>query len=484
MNVKAVSVNVGRALLVSALFMFISMVISIMNGMDSAFSPLAISFIITFVVGVFPFIFVRDVPKISTEDGFLTIILSWVLSFIFGMLPYVLWGGEFNITNAWFESVSGYTTTGSTILRNIEALPRSLLFWRSSTHFIGGLGVVVFLLLVLPESSPFRVRLTNMEMSSLSRDGYRFRSKTTVRVILTVYLSIFALSAASLFLAGMPLFDAVNHAFSITATGGFSIKNASIGFYNSVAIDIIVMVFVTLSALHFGMMFSVVSTRSLKPLKNPIVAYFLSCIVVSSIVVALSLKIDAGYESWGLAFLHGSFSTVNYFTTTGFAISDNSAWPPLACAVLMFAALQCGCGGSTSGGIKADRLLISYKAMARQIRRHTHPTTVSEIQLSGGRTVRDDTAVTVFTFIAIYLLLTFVSFLLLVVAGVEPVEALSGSLCSIGNVGPGLHSIGTAGNYALQPVMAKLIYSFDMILGRLEIYPVLAVIAMMFTKNR
>ncbi|MCQ2143667.1 MAG: TrkH family potassium uptake protein, partial [Bacteroidales bacterium] len=202
MNVKAVSVNVGRALLVSALFMFISIFVSVADGMDSAFTPLSISFIITFVVGVFPFIFVRDVPKISTEDGFLTIVLSWLLSFIFGMLPYVLWGGEFSITNAWFESVSGYTTTGSTILRDIEALPRSLLFWRSSTHFIGGLGVVVFLLLVLPESSPFRVRLTNMEMSSLSRDGYRFRSKTTVRVILTVYLSIFVLSATSLVVAG------------------------------------------------------------------------------------------------------------------------------------------------------------------------------------------------------------------------------------------------------------------------------------------
>ncbi|MCQ2144097.1 MAG: hypothetical protein MJY56_08550, partial [Bacteroidales bacterium] len=248
--------------------------------------------------------------------------------------------------------------------------------------------------------------------------------------------------------------------------------------------DVIVMVFVTLSALHFGMLFSVVATRSLKPLKNPVVGYFLSCVLISTIFVSLSLKINGGYESWGLAFLHGSFSTVNYFTTTGFAIADNSAWPPLACAFLMFAALQCACGGSTSGGIKADRVLISYKAITRQIRRHTHPTTVSEIQLSDGRTVRDEVAVSVFTFIAIYLLVTFVSFVLLLVAGVEPVEAFSGSVCSIGNVGPGLHSIGTAGNYALQPAMAKVVYTLDMILGRLEIYPVLAVVAMSFVKNR
>ena len=167
MNIKGISVNVGKALLVSALFMFISIIVSIIEGYDSAFAPLLISFIITLLVGAFPFIFVRNTDSLSLNDGFLTIFLSWMLSFIFGMLPYVLWGGEFTLVNAWFESVSGYTTTGSTILNDIEALPKSLLFWRSSTHYIGGLGVVVFLLLVMPSASPYRVKLTNMELSSL-----------------------------------------------------------------------------------------------------------------------------------------------------------------------------------------------------------------------------------------------------------------------------------------------------------------------------
>ena len=163
MNIKAISVNVGKALLVSALFMALSLGVSLVYGRDSGFGPLLISFIITLIVGAFPFIFVRSVPALSMKDGFVTIVLAWVLSFIFGMLPYVLWGGEFTLVNAWFESVSGYTTTGSTILNDIEALPKSLLFWRSSTHFIGGLGVVVFLLLVMPDASPYRLRLTNMK---------------------------------------------------------------------------------------------------------------------------------------------------------------------------------------------------------------------------------------------------------------------------------------------------------------------------------
>ena len=169
MNIKAISYNVGMALLVSALFMFLSLVVSLMYGMDSGFTPLLISFVITLLVGAFPFIFSRRPGTLSLRDGFLTIVLSWLLSFIFGMLPYVMWGGEFTLINAWFESVSGYTTTGSTILNDIEALPHSLLFWRSSTHYIGGLGVVVFLLLVLPGASPYKHKLTNMEMSSLSK---------------------------------------------------------------------------------------------------------------------------------------------------------------------------------------------------------------------------------------------------------------------------------------------------------------------------
>ena len=177
MNFKVISRNVGFALLTSAFFMFLSILVSLANGNDSALAALSISFVITFMVGFFPFIFVRNSDNITLKDGFMIIVLSWSLSFIFGMLPYVLWGGPFSVINAFFESVSGYTTTGATILENVEALPNSLLFWRSSTHFIGGLGVVVFLLLIIPSSSPVRLRLTNLEISSLSREGYRSRAR-------------------------------------------------------------------------------------------------------------------------------------------------------------------------------------------------------------------------------------------------------------------------------------------------------------------
>ena len=203
MNLKVISRNVGIALLVSALFMLMSMGVSLADGMDSAFTPLLISFVITFIVGVFPFIFVRKSARITLKDGFMIIFLSWLLSFIFGGLPYALWGGPFTLVNAWFESVSGFTTTGATILEDIESLPRSLVFWRAATHFIGGLGVVVFLLLIIPTSSPMRLRLANMELSSLSRDDYRSRANKTVYIFAYVYLGLVIVYFLSYWAAGM-----------------------------------------------------------------------------------------------------------------------------------------------------------------------------------------------------------------------------------------------------------------------------------------
>ena len=403
MNVKAISVNVGKALLVSALFMLISIVVSLLNGRDSAFGPLMVSFIITLIVGAFPFIFVRKTQSLSLTDGFLTIVLSWLLSFIFGMLPYVLYGGEFTLINAWFESVSGYTTTGSTILNDIEALPRSLVFWRSSTHYIGGLGVVVFLLLVIPEASPYRLKLTNMEMSSLSKEGYRYKSSKVVRVITTVYVTLTVTSFFALWAAGMPLFDAVNHAFSIAATGGFSTKNMSVGAFGSDAINLVVLFFMAVCAMHFGLIYAVFATGSLKPLKNSVVRYYFGSIAVMSMIIMFSLMTKGGYESWGRALLDSSFTVVSYLSTAGFAICDNSTWPWLAGVVLLMASFQCGCAGSTTGGIKVDRIIIAFKAVSNEIRHRLHPSSVSHARLSGQH-LADDAVNAVLMYIVVYFL--------------------------------------------------------------------------------
>lgn len=483
MNVKAISVNVGKALLVSALFMFLSIVVSIVDGRDSAFGPLMISFIITLIFGGFPFIFVRKVQALSLNDGFLTIVLSWFLSFVFGMLPYVLWGGEFTLVNAWFESVSGYTTTGSTILNDIEALPRSLLFWRSSTHYIGGLGVVVFLLLVMPDASPFRLKLTKMELSSLSKEGYRYKSSKTIAIITKVYVILTIVIFLSLWAAGMSAFDALNHAFSITATGGFSTRNLSIGHYHSDLINLLVMVFMAVSALHFGLIYAVFVTRSLKPMNNTVIKYYFGSIIVMSVMIMLSLKMEGGYESWGRAAMDSAFTVVSYMSTAGFAICDNSMWPWLAGVVLLFASFQCGCSGSTTGGIKVDRILISFKAMTNEIRRRLHPTAVTQVRLSGHH-LPDATVYSVMMYIVVYVIVIFLSIIGVLLSGSGMAEAVSGVIASVSSVGPGLSEIGAMDNYSLQPAMAKVIYSIDMFLGRVEIFPVLVVLSLLFKRNR
>lgn len=483
MNVKSISINVGKALLVSALFMFLSIIVSVINGMDAAFTPLVISFIITLMVGSFPFIFVKKATPLTLRDGFLTIVFSWLLSFVFGMLPYILYGGEFTIMNAWFESVSGYTTTGATILNDVEALPDSLLFWRSSTHYIGGLGVVVFLLLVMPDDSPYRLKLTNMEMSSLSKEGYKYRSAKVIHVIVMVYLGLTLIATLAFWAAGMPIFDAVNHAFSTVSTGGFSTKNLSIGHFDSDVINIVAMVLMAVSAIHFGLIYAVFATRSLKPLNKSVVKFYLGSLVVISVVVMVSLMINGEYDSWGRAWLDASFNVVSYMSSTGFAICDNSTWPLLAGVMLMICALQCGCSGSTTGGLKVDRVLISLKAVKYEIRRRLHPSAVSHVTLSGNH-LPDSTVSSVFLYIVVYMMVIAASIVIVVICGSQPVEAVSGVISSLGSVGPGLGGVASLDNYSLQPELSKLVFTIDMFLGRIEIFPVFVVIAMIFKRGR
>lgn len=483
MNVKAISLNVGKALLVSALFMAMSIIVSLIYGHDDGFGPLLISYIITTIVGAFPFIFVRKSSALSLQDGFITIVLAWVLSFIFGMLPYVLYGGEFTLVNAWFESVSGYTTTGSTILNDIESLPKSLVFWRSSTHFIGGLGVVVFLLLVMPEASPYRLKLTNLELSSLSKEGYRYKSSKVVWIITSVYLVLMVSSCLSLWAAGMSFFDAVNHAFSIAATGGFSPRNLSIAYYDSDLISFVAMVFMAVSALHFGLIYAVFATRSLKPLNNSVVKYYFASIAVMSLMIMYSLLTDGGYDSWGKALMDSSFNVVSYMSTTGFANCNNAEWPWLASIVLIFISFHCGCSGSTTGGIKIDRLLISFKAIGNEIKRRLHPSSVSQVRLSGQH-LPDSTVSSVMMYIVVYVILIFISILIVMMCGADAADAVSGVIASIGSVGPGVGDLGSLDNYSSQLPLVKMVFTFDMFLGRLEVYPLLIVISLIFRRSR
>lgn len=482
MNIKVISRNVGYALLVSALFMFLSILVSVANGNDSALAALMISFTITFTVGIFPFIFVRKSAAITLKDGYMIIALSWLLSFIFGMLPYALWGGPFTIINAWFESVSGFTTTGSTILDNVEALPNSLLFWRSSTHFIGGLGVVVFLLLIIPSSSQMRLRLTTLELSSLSKREYRSGANKTVYIFTYVYFGLTAASFLLYVMAGMSPFDAINHAMSVVATGGFSTRNLSIGAYNSVSVDLITMLFMLLASIHFGMVFVAVVTRSLKPFKNEIFKFYLSMMVVAGVIVSISIKAHGFEEAWGRSFLSGFFHVMSFASATGFSIADNSSWPVLSDTILVLMGVCCGMAGSTTGGIKSDRMMFLCKEVKYQLRMVLHPASVKDIRVNG-RVIRQNDIAPHILYIALYGLVVIISLAACLTLDPDNNQSFTAILSSLGNVGLSVDQLGSIYNFNGEPSSLKFIYTLDMFLGRVEIYPILAVVMMIFSRR-
>lgn len=483
MNFKVVSRNIGKALLVNAFFMLLSVAISVANGYDSGFSPLLISALITLVVGFFPFIFGHEVPDVKMKEGYVIIVSAWLLSFLAGALPYIMYGGEFTVINAWYESVSGYTTTGSTVLTDIEALPESLLFWRSSTQFIGGLGVIVFLLLIFPESSPFKLRVSNLEISSMARTGYQFRADTTIRIMLGVYIVMTIAETILLKLAGMSFFDAVNHSFCTVSTGGFSTKNASIMHYDSVWIDMVITLFMIMSSLHFGVIYAVCAKRSLKPLTSSISRYYLTVILLLSISVMLLLKIQGGYQTWGKAMLDSVFQVSSFISTTGFGQADNSSWPFLANLLLIFSAIHCGCSGSTTGGLKADRFMIAVRELRNEFLRRMHPASVFRTRIDG-HVLKSDIMSSVFTYIVTYMVFILIFFLIILFYGVDVDVAFSGTVASLGNVGPGIGAIGTMGISADLPSAVKFIFTLEMFVGRLEIFPVLIVISMIAGKSR
>lgn len=481
MNWKVISRNIGYALLVSALFMLLSVFVSIGNGNDSALAALSISFLITFIVGIFPFIFVRRTSVISLKEGYVIITLSWLLSFVFGMLPYALWGGPFTLQNAWFESVSGFTTCGATILDNVEALPKSLLFWRASTHFIGGLGVVVFLLLIIPESSPMRMRLTNMELTELSRAGYSTRPNKIVYVFAYVYLALFAAATICYLLAGMSLFDAVCHAMGVVSTGGFSTRGRSIAAFDSRAVEAVTMLFMYLASIHFGIIYISFVTRSLKPLRNPVIKFYTISIMVTALILSVGLHKSAG--GWGSALWQSLFSTLCISSTTGFAIVDNASWPMWMLVLMMLTGVMCGSAGSTAGGIKVDRVLLLFKSLGRYVNNILHPSSVNEVRM--GRKVLGDSEVSPhLLYICVYALLALVSVFLCLCVGVDTENSFVSTVMSLSNVGPGCGALGSMGSFNSVPLLGKFIFSLDMFLGRVEIYPVLAVVAMVFDRRK
>ena len=414
-------------------------------------------------------IFVSKADSITTKEGFMIVVGSWVVSCVVGMFPYLIWGGEFSLVNAWFESVSGFTTTGASILTDIEVLPQGLLFWRSATNWIGGVGVVMFALLVLPSLGTNKMALSGIELSSLAKDNYRYRTQMVVRILLAVYIGLTIIATLALKFAGMRWFDALNHAMSVAATGGFSTKNASVGFYDSPLIEWILIVLMFISSLHYGLIYSTFTRKANNIFRSEVVRVYVAIIVGATLMIGASLYFSGVYENIFTSLRQSVFQSVSLITTTGFATANTNLWTPFAIVILIILSIICGCAGSTSGGVKVDRILLYFKVLVARLRGQQHPNAVIRIRLDG--ILQEDRQVnTVTLFFATYFVLIIVGTLTSTLFGMDLLSAFSSSVAFIGNVGPGFGEVGSYDNYAAMPSLLKIQGTVLMLMGRLEIF--------------
>ena len=469
MRVSVILRYIGTVMLCVSAFMMVSAAISYMNSVDSGFYPLLLSSMLTLTLGAFPMLFVPRAKSISNKEGFTIVVGSWVLASVVGMFPYLIWGGEFSLINAWFESVSGYTATGATILNNIEYLPQGLLFYRTSSNWLGGVGVVMFALVILPSLGTSKMSLSNVELSSLAKDNYRYRTQIIIRILLIVYVGLTIATTLALKFAGLRWFDALNHAMSACATAGFSTKNASIAFYDNVAVEFILAGAMLISSLHFGLIYATFIRKGNNVFRSEVVKTYFIIIVVATLLVATSIFGANVYTSIWEALRHSFFQVVSLITTTGFATADTNLWTPFAIIVLIFVSIVCACAGSTSGGMKVDRLLIFCKILMARIRRQQHPNAVIRIRVDGV-VQESDLLNSVVVFIVTYIALIFFATFTNTLFGQDLMTAFSSAVACIGNVGPGFGEVGSMGNFANIPAILKLQNSILMLMGRLEIF--------------
>ncbi len=469
MRVDVVLRYIGMVMLFIAGFMLLSAGISWLNGMDSSFYPLLLAALLTTLLGAFPLIFVEKKVQLSNKEGFCIVVGSWLVACIVGTFPYLIWGGEFTLVNALFESVSGFTTTGATVLTDVEALPRGMQFWRISSTWIGGMGVVMFALVILPSMGRSKMTLSNVELSTLAKDNYRYRTQIIVRILLVVYVGLTLLSTVALKLAGMEWFEALCHGMSASATSGFSTHNASIAHYNSPLIDTILIIVMATAGIHFGLIYATVTGKRNNIARSEVTRWYLGMLLSGGLVIAVSIYAAGLYPTFSASFRYGLFQFVSLVSTTGFATADTNLWTPLAVVILIFGSLVCGSAGSTSGGIKINRLVLAVKMMRARLKQQQHPNAVIRVRLDG--VVQENEFLhTVMVFIVAYFILILAGTVFAALCGTDLTTAFTGSVAMLGNVGPGFGEVGSMNTYAELPGALKLFGSLLMLFGRLEIF--------------
>jgi len=418
---------------------------------------------------------------VGYREGFAVAAFGWVLLAGFGSLPYILSGVLPNPVDAYFETMSGFTTTGASVISEIETLSKAILFWRSLTHWLGGMGIIVLTVALIPSLKIAGLQMFKAEVPGPTKSKVLPRIAQTSRELYKIYLVITVLEIFLLKLAGMDWFDSVIHTFGTVATGGFSSKNTSIAAYDSVLIELIIVVFMIICGINFALHYY--SLRgNLKPtLKDPEVRLYLGIILVSVCLVTFDLVNSADYST-GKAARDSLFQVTSIMTTTGYASADFDQWPSMSKTVILLLMFVGGCAGSTGGGIKVSRYLIMFKSISRQIMKLIHPQAVIPLRM-GKDVISQEVLDNVQTFFFLYMLILGSSVLFLSSMGLDLVSSISAVAATLGNVGPGLNLVGPMTNYFALPTASKVVLSFCMLIGRLEIYSILLILSFRFWRN-
>ena len=439
---------------------------------DTSVAPLFLSLCVTVLAGAFlMFSFKRPKPLvINHREGMVIVSLGWAACAFFGALPFAL-GGFPSFTDAFFESVSGFTTTGASILTNIEALPKGLLFWRSLTHWLGGMGIIVLTIAILPFLGVGGMQLYKAEVPGPVADKLQPRIKDTAMSLWKVYVLFTVIQVVLLMLGGMDLFESICHSFGTMATGGFSTRNTSIAAYDSAYIDGVITFFMLVAGVNFALHFQLFRGRPLTVWRDPEFRFFVILVLVLTAVVTVSIQ-GSSYPSWFDALRFGSFQVASILTTTGYATADYELWLPLSQGVLLLCMFIGGCAGSTAGGIKCMRVMLLFKHAYRELFRLVHPRAVLPLKF-GPKLVKEEVLTSIWGFFVLFIVLFVLSALALTAMGVDVLTSFAAVVACIGNIGPGLGEVGPVDNYAAIPTLGKWVLSFCMLLGRLEIYTVL-----------
>lgn len=448
---------------------------------ESDWTALLISSGITALAGIIAFKTARFDPDLRPKEGFAIVTFGWFSFSLFGSLPFMISGYIPSFTDAFFETMSGFTTTGATILTNIEALPHGILFWRSLTHWIGGMGIVVLSLAILPFLGVGGMQLFKAEAPGPTADKLTPRITETAKILWGVYVLLSAIETGLLLLGGMNLFEALCHTFGTMATGGYSTKNASIGAYNSAYIDYVIIIFMIIAGTNFSLHYRFLKGNFLSYFRNPEFLFFLSIIGVATVFIGLDTFLNH-YHSLPETFRKTLFQVVAILTTTGYGTADYEQWAASSQIFLFLMMFIGGCAGSTGGGMKVMRFFVLLRFVYSEFVRLIHPHAVVSVRL-GERVVPREVLTNIMGYFVLLIFLFIFGVLAMSAMGLDLVSSFGAVAATLGNIGPGLGAVGPTDHYAHIPLLGKWLLSFFMLTGRLEIFTVIILFSPSFWRK-